>query len=279
MFHPFFMYFVNSFPFPHKLLVHYFLINFSSHPSKSTESNLVYILPVILSFYNILWPPPWFLCIFCQLFYHFTRLSDPRLGFWVYFASILSFYNILWPAPWFLSIFFHLFYSLTIFSDPRLAFEYILPFSLSFYYILWPTPWFLSIFCQLFYTFTIFSDIFAGGQVNSNFSMPEEYNNGHSVDTIRMVGLRRVPKTEPLGLTVKEDESGWVEGGEGLKIKRLQQFHTFTKIMHPRHPGMHIAIDSLLLILSFELKNFLCADMFPCTYKDSEICLSVRPYP
>lgn len=38
--------------------------------------------------------------------------------------------------------------------------------------------------------------------------MPEE--NGHLVDTIRMVGLRRVPKEEPLGLTVREDESGYV---------------------------------------------------------------------
>ncbi|KAF2367597.1 PDZ domain [Trinorchestia longiramus] len=46
-----------------------------------------------------------------------------------------------------------------------------------------------------------------GGFVNEVF-MPEE--NGHLVDTIRMVGLRRVPKDEPLGLTVKEDESGYV---------------------------------------------------------------------
>ena len=48
-------------------------------------------------------------------------------------------------------------------------------------------------------------------------------------------------------------------------------------IMHPRHPGMHMAIDSLLLILTVELKFFLCADMFP--YEDFEIvsiCLSVR---
>ena len=53
-----------------------------------------------------------------------------------------------------------------------------------------------------------------------------------------------------------------------------------TFIMHPRHQGMHIAIDSLLKILSFDMK-FLCVDMFP--YDDSEIvsvclsvCLSVR---
>ena len=38
--------------------------------------------------------------------------------------------------------------------------------------------------------------------------------------------------------------------------------------MHLRHPEMHIAIDSLLLIFTLELK-FLHAEMFP--YKDSEI--------
>ncbi|XP_045135575.1 protein PALS2-like isoform X3 [Portunus trituberculatus] len=37
--------------------------------------------------------------------------------------------------------------------------------------------------------------------------MPEE--NGHPVDTIRMVGLRKKPD-EPLGLTVREDESGYL---------------------------------------------------------------------
>ena len=47
------------------------------------------------------------------------------------------------------------------------------------------------------------------------------------------------------------------------------------RIVHHRHPGRHIAIDSELLILSFELK-FLCADIFPC--EDSKI-LSVCPYP
>ncbi|XP_018019124.1 protein PALS2 isoform X2 [Hyalella azteca] len=45
------------------------------------------------------------------------------------------------------------------------------------------------------------------GHINEVF-MPEE--NGHLVDTIRMVGIRRVPKDQPLGLTVKEDESGYV---------------------------------------------------------------------
>ena len=47
-------------------------------------------------------------------------------------------------------------------------------------------------------------------------------------------------------------------------------------IMHPRHPGRHIGIDSQPLILSFELK-FFCADMFP--YEDSKtvsVCLSVH---
>ena len=39
-------------------------------------------------------------------------------------------------------------------------------------------------------------------------------------------------------------------------------------IMHPRPSGMQIAIDSKLLILSFELK-FMCADMFP--YEDTKI--------
>ena len=46
-------------------------------------------------------------------------------------------------------------------------------------------------------------------------------------------------------------------------------------IIHPRPPGRHIAIDSWLLILSFELK-FLCADMFP--YEDFKT-VSVCPYP
>ena len=45
--------------------------------------------------------------------------------------------------------------------------------------------------------------------------------------------------------------------------------------MHPRLPGMHIAVDNELLILSFEL-NFLCADMFP--YEGSKT-VSVCPYP
>lgn len=37
--------------------------------------------------------------------------------------------------------------------------------------------------------------------------MPEE--NGYQIDAVRMVGLRRNPD-EPLGLTVKEDESGYL---------------------------------------------------------------------
>lgn len=37
--------------------------------------------------------------------------------------------------------------------------------------------------------------------------MPEE--NGYPVDAIRMVGLRKRPD-EPLGLTVREDESGYL---------------------------------------------------------------------
>ena len=47
-------------------------------------------------------------------------------------------------------------------------------------------------------------------------------------------------------------------------------------IMHPRNLGMHIAIDSLLQILSFDMK-FFCVNMFP--YDDSEIVsLSVCPF-
>jgi len=47
-----------------------------------------------------------------------------------------------------------------------------------------------------------------GGKANVLFNMPEE--NGQLVDTVRVVGLRRVPPTEPLGLTVKEDEDGLI---------------------------------------------------------------------
>ena len=43
--------------------------------------------------------------------------------------------------------------------------------------------------------------------------------------------------------------------------------------MHPHHLGMHIVIDSELLILNFEL-NFLCANMF--SNEDSKI-FSVCP--
>ena len=45
--------------------------------------------------------------------------------------------------------------------------------------------------------------------------------------------------------------------------------------MHPRPPGRHIGIDSYSLILSFELKFFLCADMFPCEDSKNRVC----PYP
>ena len=45
--------------------------------------------------------------------------------------------------------------------------------------------------------------------------------------------------------------------------------------MHHRHPGMHRAMNSYILILTLSW-NFLCADMF--RYKDSEI-VSVCPYP
>lgn len=37
--------------------------------------------------------------------------------------------------------------------------------------------------------------------------MPEE--NGYQVDAFRMVGLRKAPD-EPLGLTVREDDSGYL---------------------------------------------------------------------
>ena len=40
-------------------------------------------------------------------------------------------------------------------------------------------------------------------------------------------------------------------------------------IIVPRHPGLRIAIHSLLLTLSFWVEFFLCADMFPC--EDSTI--------
>ena len=46
----------------------------------------------------------------------------------------------------------------------------------------------------------------SGGHDNAVF-MPEELN--LNVDTVRMVGLRKKPD-EPLGLTVREDESGYL---------------------------------------------------------------------
>ena len=45
--------------------------------------------------------------------------------------------------------------------------------------------------------------------------------------------------------------------------------------MHPRHPGMHIAIDSyFLIILSFELKFFVCRHVSMCEFRNC-----VCPYP
>ena len=39
-------------------------------------------------------------------------------------------------------------------------------------------------------------------------------------------------------------------------IGNMQLIHHL--LMHPCHPGMHIAIDSYPFILSFELKFFVC---------------------
>ena len=44
--------------------------------------------------------------------------------------------------------------------------------------------------------------------------------------------------------------------------------------MHPRHPGVHIAIDRYLLILSFELKFFVCRHVSLWGFQNP-VCLSV----
>ena len=50
--------------------------------------------------------------------------------------------------------------------------------------------------------------------------------------------------------------------------------------MHPRPTGRHIGINIKPLILSFELRIFLCADMFPYNdFKTVSVCLSVCSYP
>ena len=48
--------------------------------------------------------------------------------------------------------------------------------------------------------------------------------------------------------------------------------------MHPHHPGMHIAIDSSLLILSFELKFYVCwyVSIISGGFR-IRFCFSVRP--
>ena len=46
-------------------------------------------------------------------------------------------------------------------------------------------------------------------------------------------------------------------------------------IMHPRPPGRHIGIDSQLLILSFELKFFVCRHVSMWGFQN-RVCLSVR---
>ena len=44
-------------------------------------------------------------------------------------------------------------------------------------------------------------------------------------------------------------------------------------VMHPRPPGRHIAIDSLLLILSFEMKFFVCRHVSIWGFKTVSVCL------
>ena len=56
----------------------------------------------------------------------------------------------------------------------------------------------------------------------------------------------------------------------------LQQrkLHSPAIIMHPRPPGMHIAIDSKLIILSFELRVFVCRHVSIWGFQN-RVCLSV----
>ena len=63
-------------------------------------------------------------------------------------------------------------------------------------------------------------------------------------------------------------------------FKRTYSIQNFTSwraciIMHPRPSGMHIAIDSWLLILSFQLKFFVCRHVSIWGFQNP-VCLSVN---
>ena len=57
-------------------------------------------------------------------------------------------------------------------------------------------------------------------------------------------------------------------------IQGMMSFYEIRQIMHPRHPGMHIANDSLLLILSFELNFFVYRHVFIWGFQN-RVCLSI----
>ena len=97
MAHPFFMCFVNSFPFPHKLLVHYFWPTFLAIHQNPRQATLCIFCHFFILLLDSL-THALVLSIFCHLFYHFTIFSDPRLGFWVYFATyfILLLYSLIY---------------------------------------------------------------------------------------------------------------------------------------------------------------------------------------
>lgn len=80
----------------------------------------------------------------------------------------------------------------------------------------------------------------SGCHNNATF-MPEE--NGYPVDTIRMVGLRKKPD-EPLGLTVREDESGYLVIARimaGGSIDRQGLLHVGDAICEVN--GVEVSID------------------------------------
>ena len=58
-------------------------------------------------------------------------------------------------------------------------------------------------------------------------------------------------------------------------ITHLKQWQKYHLIIHPRHPGMHIAIDSWFLLLSIEFKFFMCGHVSIWGYRN-RVCLSVR---
>ena len=106
---------------------------------------------------------------------------------------------------------------------------------------------------------------------NATF-MPEE--NGHPVDTIRMVGLRKRPD-EPLGLTVREDESGYLIIARimaGGSIDRQGLLHVGDAICEVNgvEVSLTMTVTSLLISKnSFNVSVFLMAT----THQGSEVIL------